>query len=273
MKSDAQTQEKEMSFWEHLEELRSTIIWSAAAILVLSVIAFLNREIIFDRFILWPLDPEFITNRVLCRISRILSLPSLCFEKLDLRLINIQLSGQFLMHMQVSFVAGLVLAFPFVVYKFWQFIIPALKTNERSHSRRAVFVISLLFLFGVLFSYFLIIPLTINFLGGYHVSSSVANQIALTSYVQTLISVILGVGIVFELPVLVFFLARIGLVTAPFMRRNRKYMLVIILTLSAIITPPDVFSQILVSIPLLLLYEASIHIAAKVNPEESPGKE
>lgn len=256
-----------MSFWGHLEELRGTIVRSVAAILIFSIVAFLNRTVIFDHFILAPKDSDFITNRLLCSLGKLLSLEVLCLDNLSLQLINIQMSGQFMMHLYVSMAAGFVVAFPFVVYQFWRFILPALKPNERRYSRKAVAAISILFFLGVSFSYFIIVPLTINFLGTYQVSEAVANQIALNSYISTVISVVLGVGVVFELPVVVFFLARLGLVTPGFMRRNRKYMIIIIFTVSAIITPPDVFSQILVSIPLLALYEISISIAKRVNPD------
>lgn len=258
---------QEMSFWEHLEDLRGTLVRSVAGIMVFAVIAFLNRSIIFDKVILAPKDADFITNELLCRFGKSLSIQALCFDSLSLKIINIQMSGQFLMHLYVSLAAGLVLASPFIVYQFWRFIVPALKPEERQYSSRAVFVISLLFFAGVLFSYFVIVPLTVNFLGTYQVSGFVENQISLNSYISTVVSVTLGVGIVFELPVVVYFLARVGLVTASFLKKNRKYMLIIILILSAIITPPDVFSQILVSIPLLGLYEISIYIARRINPE------
>jgi sec-independent protein translocase protein TatC len=267
MKKKTTDTAKEMSFWEHLEDLRGTLVRSVAGVMVFAVVAFLNRSIIFDRIILAPKDSEFITNVLLCRFGKLLSLEALCFDDLSLQIINIQMSGQFLIHLYVSMAAGFVLASPYIVYQFWNFIVPALKPEETKYSRRAVFVISILFLSGVLFSYFIIVPLTVNFLGTYQVSGFVANQISLHSYISTVISVTLGVGIVFELPVVIYFLARVGLVTPGFLRKNRKYMLIIILVLSAIITPPDVFSQILVSIPLLALYELSIHIARRVNPD------
>ena len=267
MKKHNQETRQEMSFWEHLEDLRGTLVRSVAAIMVFAIAAFFHRSLIFDRIILAPRDSDFITNQLLCRFGRMLSIEALCFDDLSIQIINIQMSGQFLMHLYVSLAAGFVLAVPFIVYQFWRFIVPALKPTERKYSRRAVFVISLLFITGVLFSYFVIVPLTVNFLGTYQVSGFVSNQISLNSYISTVISVTLGVGLVFELPVVIYFLARVGLVTPAFLRKSRKYMLIIILILSAIITPPDVFSQILVSIPLLALYELSIYIAKRVNPD------
>ncbi len=258
------TKEKEMSFWDHLEELRWHIVRSFLAIVILAIVAFLNRSIIFDLVILAPKDSEFITNRLLCQVSEFLSIPSLCIENMSLKIININMSGQFMIHMYISMVVGVIVAFPYIIFEIWSFVRPALRIKEKKHSGGAVLVSSFLFICGVLFSYFLIVPLTINFLGTYQVSDFVQNQISLSSYVSTVVSVTLSVGIVFELPIFVYFLTKVGIITPAFMRKNRKYMLVIILTLSAIITPPDVFSQILVCIPMFGLYELSIKIANRV---------
>jgi sec-independent protein translocase protein TatC len=256
--------EAEMSFWEHLEELRSHIFRSMAAILVFAIAAFIAKKYVFDYVILAPKSENFITNRLLCKLGDLVSVQSLCIGKLNLTIQNISMSGQFMTHMYVSIVAGLIIAAPYVIWELWRFIMPALKTKEKKYSRGAVLVSSLLFILGVLFAYFLILPLTINFLGTYQVSQDVANQINLNSYISTVVSVTLAVGIVFELPILVFFLTKVGIVTPAFLRKNRKYMLVIVLVVSAIITPPDIFSQILVSIPLLGLYELSIAISERV---------
>jgi len=257
--------EKEMSFWDHLEELRWHIVRSFLAVVILAIVAFLNRTIIFDMVILAPKDSEFITNRLLCQVSEFLSIPSLCIDNLSLKIINISMSGQFMTHMYISMVAGVIVAFPYILFEIWSFIRPALHMNEKKHSGGAVLVSSFLFICGVLFSYFLIVPLTVNFLGTYQVSDFVENQVSLSSYISTVVSVTLSVGIVFELPIFVYFLTKVGIITPAFMKRNRKYMLVVILTLSAIITPPDVFSQILVCIPLFGLYELSIKIASRVH--------
>lgn len=259
------SKEKEMSFWDHLEELRWHIVRSFLAIVILAVVAFLNRGIIFDLIILAPKDSDFITNRLLCQVAEFLSLPSLCIENLSLKIINIKMSGQFMIHVYISLVAGIIVAFPYIIFEIWSFIRPALHVNEKKYSGGAVLVSSFLFICGVLFSYFLIVPLTINFLGTYQVSDFVQNQISLSSYINTVVSVTFSVGLVFELPIFVYFLTKVGIITPDFMRRNRKYMLVILLTLSAIITPPDVFSQILVCIPLFGLYELSIKVANRVH--------
>lgn len=258
----------EMTFWQHLDELRGTLVRSAIIIAVFALAAFLNRNIIFDLIILAPKDPDFITNRLLCGFGERIGVDILCLGDAGFQLISIHLSGQLMMHLYVSIAAGFVLASPLIISQLYRFLIPALTPREQLYTQKAVVVVSLLFWAGVLFSYFLIVPLTISFLGNYQVSEAVVNQISLNSYVSTIVSLTIAVGLVFELPVLVYFLARTGVVTAAFLKRNRKYMLVAILILSAIITPPDIFSQILVSIPLLGLYELSIIVARRTEQRQ-----
>ncbi len=256
--------EKVMTFWDHLDELRWHIMRSLIAVVVLAIVAFINREIIFDYIILAPSSSEFVTNRALCRIGEWLSVSALCIKDMKLQIINIKMSGQFLTHMYISIVAGFILAFPYVLWEIWRFIKPAMKESEQKYSSGGVFISSVLFLMGILFSYFIIVPLTVNFLGTYQVSDSVYNQISLTSYINTVVSVTFSVGLVFELPILVYFLTKIGVLTPDFMRKNRKYMYVIMLILAAVITPPDMFSQILVVLPLIVLYEFSIGVSNRV---------
>ncbi len=256
--------EKVMTFWDHLDELRWHIMRSLIAVVLLAIVAFINREIIFDYIILAPSSSEFVTNRALCRIGDWLSVSALCVKDMKLQIINIKMSGQFLTHMYISIVAGFIMAFPYVLWEIWRFIKPAMKASEQKYSSGGVFISSVLFLMGILFSYFIIVPLTVNFLGTYQVSDSVYNQISLTSYINTVVSVTFSVGLVFELPILVYFLTKIGVLTPDFMRKNRKYMYVIMLILSAIITPPDMFSQILVVMPLIVLYEFSIGVSNRV---------
>jgi sec-independent protein translocase protein TatC len=270
-KNKSPKQEKvaeEMSFWGHLDALRGTLFRSAIAIVVFGIVAFINREFIFDSIILAPKEPEFWTNRMLCKLSELVNIPALCLGNMKLDIININLAGQFTTHMYISMFAGLIVAAPYVIWEIWRFIRPALYENERSHSRGAVIVMSILFILGILFSYYLIVPLTLNFFGTYQVSSSVNNQIALTSYISTVVSVTFSLGVVFELPVFIYFLAKVGIITDTFLRKNRKYMLVILLTISAIITPPDIISQILVCIPLYGLYELSIIVARNAGKEK-----
>lgn len=256
--------EREMTFLEHLEELRWHLIRSLIAVVTGAVVAFIFKDIIFDHIILAPNNPGFITNRLLCRLAEIVNTPALCINQTPIELISIKMSGQFTTHINISLVSGLIIAFPYIFWEFWSFFRPALYEKERRHARGAVFFASLLFMIGILFGFFVIIPLSINFLGSYSVSDLVTNQININSYIGSVTSVALAAGITFELPIVAFFLARIGVVTPEFMRKYRKHAIVIILVLAAIITPPDVFSQILVTLPLLVLYEVSIFIAARV---------
>jgi sec-independent protein translocase protein TatC len=248
----------EMSFLEHLEELRWHLIRSIIAIVVFMILAFVFKNFIFDHVILAPKNADFFTSRMLTRFFGI------NINKEPFNLISIKMSGQITTHIMVSLVAGLILAFPFVIWEFWKFFKPALHTNEAQHARGAVLASSLLFFMGVLFGYYLLAPLSIHFLSSYRISQDVVNQINIRSYIGTITSICLATGIIFELPIIAFFLTRIGVITPDFMRKYRKYAIVVIFIVAAIITPPDVFSQILVSIPLLLLYEVSIFISSQV---------
>ncbi|HLO89969.1 MAG TPA: twin-arginine translocase subunit TatC [Lentimicrobium sp.] len=258
----------EMSFLSHLDALRGTLFRSAIAVLILSVVAFMNRKLIFDEIILAPKESSFITYKLLCQLGQLLHTPSLCLGNYEINIINLNLSGQFYSHMTISFYAGIILAAPYVLWEFWRFIKPAMYDNEKKHSKGAVTIMSLLFILGVLFSYYVLVPITLNFFGTYSISDQIANQISLSSYISTFTSVTLSVGVVFELPVLIYFLTKIGIVTPEFLRRIRKYMIIIILTIAAIVTPPDVFSQILVSIPLLALYEISIIVSSRIEKKQ-----
>ncbi|MBP6699469.1 MAG: twin-arginine translocase subunit TatC [Flavobacteriales bacterium] len=260
---------KEMTFMEHLEELRWVLVRSAAAVLVAMIAAFYWKEVVFDTVVLAPQQPTFITYRALCWISAQLGMgDSLCIRDLGFTLQNISMSGQFMTHLTVSFMAGLVVASPFVLWQFWRFIAPGLSAKERGTSRYAALFASGLFLLGNLFGYFVIAPMSIQFLGGYRVSAAVSNTIALDSYVSTMTSIPLWTGVMFQLPLVMLVLARLGLVGAKVLRTFRRHAFVGILVLAAIITPPDVTSQILVSLPLLLLYEVSILLAAGVERQQ-----
>ena len=265
----AKSKKEEMSFLEHLEELRWHLVRSILSVFIGAIAAFIFKDIIFDKIILAPKSPDFFTNVLLCELGKRTGILQLCINTLPLEIISIKMAGQFSMHIMVSLIVGLIIAFPYVFYQFWDFIAPALHTQERRHARGAVFFSSLLFSIGVSFGYFVITPLTIHFLGSYSVSSEVTNQINLISYVSTTTSVILSSGVIFELPVLVYFLTKIGLITPEFMRKYRRHSLVVILLLSAIITPPDVFSQVLVAIPLIFLYEVSIFISKRIVKKQA----
>ncbi|MCX6326023.1 MAG: twin-arginine translocase subunit TatC [Bacteroidia bacterium] len=260
--------EKEMSFLEHLEELRWHIIRSVLAIVFFMIVAFIFKSFIFDHIILAPKNPAFFTNRMLCHLGELLKTTSLCINSKPLNLININMSGQLTTHFAVAMVAGLILAFPVILWEFWQFFKPALKANEAKYAKGAVFAASMLFFTGVLFGFYMLAPLSIHFLSTYEISSDVVNQINIRSYIGTLTSICLATGLVFELPIIAFFLTKIGVITPAFMRKYRKHAIVVIFIVSAIITPPDVFSQTLVAIPLLILYEVSIFISSRVMKQK-----
>jgi sec-independent protein translocase protein TatC len=261
----AKKKENEMSFLEHLEVLRWHIIKSLISIFVFAIVAFIFKDFVFNTILLAPKFPDFFTYRVFCRVAEIVNIPRLCINAVPMELISIKMSGQFSMHIMVSLVVGFIISFPYVFFQFWRFIVPALYPKEKNVARGAVFVSSLLFLVGVLFGYYVITPLTIQFFSGYSVSEDVTNQINLISFVSTIASVLLSCGVIFELPILVYFLSKIGLVTPKFLRTYRKHAIVLIIFLAAIITPPDIFSQLVVSVPLILLYEISIFISGRIE--------
>jgi sec-independent protein translocase protein TatC len=256
--------EGEMSFLDHLEVMRWHLVRSIAAIVILALVAFVFKDIVFDKIILAPKEPPFPTNRWLCQLGEILNLQRICINQDPFTLQTVKMAEQFSMHIMVSLIAGIVIAFPYVFWEFWRFIIPALYDKEKQTASGAVFYTSLLFILGVAFGYFIIAPLSVNFLGNYKVSESVISAPTLRSYVGTITSVVLAAGVVFQLPILVYFLSKVGLVTPDFLKRYRRHSIILIVTLSAIITPPDIFSQVLVAMPLMVLYEIGIAISRRI---------
>lgn len=265
-------EEKEMSFLDHLEELRWHIIRSLGAIVVFALTAFLNKKFIFHDVILGPARVDFITYRAFCKLGQLLvdqglsTENALCIDKLSFVIQSRTMTGQFATHIGVSFLAGLIVAFPYVFWEIWRFVAPGLYPKERALTRGAVFYVSFLFLSGVLFGYYVLSPLSINFLANYVVDDSITNQFDLSSYMNTLVMMVLSCGIMFQLPMVVYVLAKIGIMTPTFMRTYRRHAIVVIMLIAAIITPGgDVFSLMLVAIPIYFLYEISIFIARAVE--------
>jgi len=254
----------EMSFLEHLEELRWHIIRSVLAISGFAVLAFINKRIIFDVILFSPKTPEFWTNRMFVKLSEYLGVESLKINQNELQLISYNMAGQFSTHIWTSIIAGFILASPFVIYEFWKFIKPALYEKEQKYASGAVFFTSVLFITGILFGYYLIVPLSIDFLGSYNVSPDVPNQIQINSYISSVTSIVIASGVVFLLPVFAYFLSKVGILTPAFMKHYRRHAYVLMFLLGAIITPPDVFSQVMVSLPLVFLYEVGIFISWRV---------
>ena len=266
--------ENEMSFLDHLEELRWHLIRSSLAVIFIATIAFIAKDFIFDTLIFGPKKADFWTYELFCNISKWMGQgTSFCIQELPFRIQSRAVSGQFSAHLWTSITAGFIIAFPYVLLEFWRFIRPGLHASERKNARGFIFIASVLFFLGVLFGYYIVTPLSINFLGSYTVSNEVFNDFDLDSYIGLLRAAVLSTGFIFELPILMYFLTKIGLITPHFLRNNRKFAIVIVLSISAIITPPDIASQIIVTIPILILYEVSILISKIVHKRQQKNNE
>jgi len=246
---------KEMGFFDHLEELRWHLFRAALAILVVSIVVFIAKDFTFNTVIFGPKKPDFFTYRFFCMMSE-----ATCIQPPDFDLITREMGEQFFVHLKVSFWMGLIVSFPYIFWEFWRFIKPGLYENERKAANGVVLACSILFISGVLFGYYVLTPFAITFLGGYSVGTEAVNAPTLSSYVNYLTMFTIPTGLLFELPLLAYFLGKLGLISSSFLTNNRKYAVIIILIIAAIVTPPDVVSQILISIPLFVLYEASIYI-------------
>ena len=263
----------QMSFLDHLEELRWHLIRSVLSILIFGVIAFMFKDFIFNTLLFGPKSTDFITYKWFCDISQLLGQGnSFCVQEMPFRIQSRTMAGQFSAHLWTSILAGFIVAFPYVLYEVWKFISPGLNQNERNNAKGFILVASALFFIGVLFGYYIITPLSINFLGNYTVSTEVFNDFDLASYIGLLRTSVLSSGLIFELPIIIYFFTRIGIVSPMFLKKNRKFALVILLSLSAIITPPDIASQIIVCIPLFILYEVSIIISRMVYKKQELNK-
>ncbi|WP_422860441.1 twin-arginine translocase subunit TatC [Flagellimonas sp. S174] len=260
----------EMSFLDHLEELRWHLIRSTIAVVIVACVAFLARSFIFDVVLFGPKNLDFPTYRFFCNIATFFGVDSeFCGTELPFKIQNRTMAGQFSAHIWTSIWAGFIIAFPYVLWELWKFISPGLHANERKYSKGFILVASFLFFLGVLFGYYVVAPLSINFLGTYQVSKEVLNEIDLPSYVATVRASVIACGIMFELPIIIYFLTKVGLVTPAILKKYRKIALVIVLILSAIITPPDIASQIVVAVPVLILYQISIYISKVVLKKEA----
>jgi sec-independent protein translocase protein TatC len=260
---------REMSFLGHLEELRWHVIRAASSILVFAILAFVYIQEIFQYVIIAPAKETFWTYKMLCKLSVIVGYDELCIKALNFELQTIGMGDQFTMSMTSSVIAGLVFAFPYAFWEIWRFIKPGLKASERRSARGAVFYVTFLFFSGVLFGYYVVTPLAINFLANFTLDPSIINQFSVASYISLVATLTLACGIAFQLPIVVFVLSKVGILTPSFMREYRKHSMIVILIIAAIITPsPDIYSQVLVAIPLFILFEISILVSAKVQREK-----
>ncbi len=259
------TNPNEMSFLDHLEELRWHLIRSVSVIVIFGSVAFLMREFVFDTVLFGPKKMDFPTYRLFCNIATYFGFESdFCADELPFTIQSRLMSGQFSAHIWTSVWAGFIVGFPYVLYEMWKFISPGLYEKERNNSRGFIVIASLLFFLGALFGYYVVTPLSINFLGTYQVSSEVTNEFDLGSYVATVRASVIACGFIFELPIIVYFLTKVGLVTPEILKKYRKISLVVVLILAAVITPPDVASQVVVAVPILVLYQVSIYISRRV---------
>jgi len=259
----------EMSFIEHLEVLRGHLFRSALAIAAGAIVFIVYNTFFVREVLMGPTHADFPTYKWLCKLGHAIGLgDKMCMKDIGLKMQSTSVSGQFSMYFTLIFVGGIIVAFPYIFWEFWRFIRPALTKKELSKTRGVIFWVSFLFFLGITFGYFVIAPYTVNFFANFQLDDNIENRWTITSYIDTLVPLILGTGLAFQLPLVMFFLAKVGLMSPDFLRRNRKYAIVIILILAVIITPPYVISQVICTIPLWLLYEISIWLTAKVQREK-----
>ncbi|MGY0407846.1 MAG: twin-arginine translocase subunit TatC [Polaribacter sp.] len=257
--------QKNMSFLGHLEELRWHLVRSAAAIFIVAIVLFIFQKQVYDYFLLAHRRPDFITYRVFCNLFTFLGMDSdFCNVKFTDHLISLKPTQQLMNAIWTSFILGIIISFPYILWEIWRFISPGLTKHEIKKSKGFIFIASSLFFTGIAFSFYVIAPISINFLYNYQITDLIQNNFTLDSHIGLVTNMLLGVAILFELPVLIYFLTKIGLVTPTFLKKYTKHALVVVLILAAIITPPDIASQIIVTIPILILYEVSIKVSKMV---------
>ena len=256
-------EEKNMSFLQHLEELRWRLVRCAIGIIICASVLFIYQEWIMDNVFLILLDQNFFSYRVLCENFGV------CINKINVEMQSMNVAGQFSYAFMTSILGGIVISSPYIFYQIWCFIKPALKENEYTTSKGMIFYVSLLFILGILFGYFVVTPMTIQFFGSYQISKDIQNIFTIDSYMGMILSTIFYTGLFFLLPVFCYVLASMGVLTADVLRKYRRHAIIGVLILSAIITPPDVISQVVVSIPIALLYEIGIISAARVDKKRA----
>ena len=262
----------EMTFIDHLEELRQHIIRSVIAILLMAIVIFIYRDWVFDNVITGPINPDFISYRLLCDFSHWAHMgDALCMPPVKINMQTTTFGGQFLSSISLALIGGILIAFPYIFWEFWRFIKPALKDKELKNTRFIIFWVSFFFFTGAAFGYFLLGPFTFNFLGSFTLGTKgvLETRPTLTDYLDNLTNLILGCGIAFELPVLAYILTKIGLIGPDFLKKYRRHAIVVILIISAVITPPDMLSQIIVSIPIIGLYEIGIVVSKRALKNKS----
>ena len=268
-KSEDESEDVQMTFGEHLDELRKVLmhIGIAFVLLFIALFTFFKGDII--NIVFNPSESDFITNRLFARLAELTGTEALKINANPLNLYNNKIAGQFMLHIKASAVGALVIAFPYIIGQLWGFVKPALSLTMKRRTRLIVWKIVFWFFLGVAFSYFIIAPLGINFLANYEANGSIQNIIDVSSYISTVLGVCLAAGLVFQLPLLIRLLASIGIITSAWLRKNRKIAIVVILALSALITPPDIISQLLIFVPFYILYEYGISIAKNIEKQNA----
>ena len=258
-----------MSFIEHLDVLRGHLFKSALAVAIGAVVMAIYNKFIVQRILMGPTHSDFITYGLLCRLGQKWGFGNkLCMQEIHVKMQSNAVSGQFDVYFNIILIGGFILAFPYVFWQFWKFTKPALKPKELKNTRGVIFYVSLLFFLGVFFGYFVIAPYTINFFANFVLDSNIENIWTIASYFNTIVPLILGAGLAFQLPLVMYFLAKVGVVSATYLRRVRKYAILIIVVVASIITPPDMLSTIVASVPLLILYEISVLLCVRVEKRE-----
>lgn len=265
----------EMSFIDHLEDLRWHVIRSVIAVLLGAIIVFIYADFVVNDILFAPTRADFISARWLCSIGQKIGIgDTLCFQQVDVKFLETTMTGQFVASFTLAFIGGFIIAFPYIFWEFWKFLRPALSSNELKKTRGIIFWVSILFFAGVAFGYYILTPFMVNFYFNYKLSPQIQIMPTFSDYLENLIYTTVGIGILFQMPLLVMVLARIGIVTAKFLRKYRRHAFVVILIAAAIITPStDPFSLTIVTIPLYLLFEASIIIASRINKSQKKEEE
>lgn len=266
LKDKGKSIEAEMSFFEHIEVLRWHLIRSVIAIAIFAILAFTFYDFVFNDIIMGPKNLDFWTYRMMCKVGDLLSLDGFCVERIPFNIINTELAGQFMLQINSCLLMAVALGFPYLLFEVWLFVKPALTDVERKGAQGFVFYATILFIIGALFGYYIVVPLSVNFLANVSLSEEITNQITIDSYLSTIATLTLGCGVIFLLPILIFILSKLGIMTPEFMRASRRYAIVIILIIAAIITPTaDVITLLTVSAPMFILYELSISVSASVK--------
>lgn len=272
IKNKGKNLESEMSFFDHIDVLRKHLIRAVAVIALFTAGAFYYTDFIFNSIIMGPKNPQFWTYRMMCKLVE--KYPSIgqdfCITKIDAKIINTEMAGQFTLQLNSCVMVGIILGIPYLLFELWLFVKPALHDTERKSASGFVMFASFLFFLGIMFGYFIICPLSVNFLTNFTVSPDIQNTFTIDSYLSSVMTLTLGSGVIFQLPVIIFILSKMGIMTPAFMRASRRYSTVLILIVAAVVTPTaDPYTMLIVAMPLFLLYELSIYISANIEKKKN----